>query len=148
MKLGKTNIILNQIIYTKLQCNHIIKYSNKLCTCMRCGADLLTTTRVRFPSWNARVGKRPPVIPSLRPEVGIRNSYPRCAIPSAHQQPRRRLGTIPACAEPMRHNNLASLGSGAIRVKLHFTRIFNQHNYNTNIYNIYTQYISETCRIN
>ena len=74
--------------------------------------------------------------------TGSRNQefVPRCVILCAHQQPRHRLDTIPACAEPMRHNNLASLGSGAIRVKLHFTRIFNQHNYNTNMQYIHLVY--------
>ena len=59
------------------------------CTSTRCGADLQAATPAAVPEldWNARVGHRPPHIHTLRPEVGIRNSYPRCAIPGAHEQP-------------------------------------------------------------
>ena len=118
----------------------------------RCGADLLPPPVCGSRAGMPVPGKRPPVITSVRPEVGIQEFVPQLRGSCCAQTTKASLGHAWALFPPAQSQCAMTkwrrLGLGLIRVKLYFTRIFNQHNYNAHIYNIYIKYVSSTCRTN
>ena len=140
MKLGKTNIILNQILYTNYSAIIFIKYSKHMYKTM-CGAVLLPLSVCGSRAGMPVPGERPPVITSVRPEVGIQEFVPPLRGSSCAETTKASLrhawALFPPAQSQCAMTKWRRLGLGHIRVKLHFTRIFNQHKYKTHIYNIY-----------
>ena len=139
MKLGKTNIISNQIIYTN---SSAIILSNTVIICTRPGVEQTCYHHLcAVPELECQSRETPTCYNQSATgsrNSGIRTNAARFLLRTDHPGVTWHAWALfPPAQSQCAMTKWRRLGHKLIRVELYFTRIFNQHNYNAHIYNIY-----------